>query len=327
MGRVIWALSALAVCPSTALNLGVGTNLGDTMEAPFEGDWHRPAQEYYFADFKSAGFSTVRIPIRWDNHTGTSPPYTVNASWMERVETVVGWCLSQGLQCIINSHWDTWLDQADDAAFQAALPRYDAIWQQVAAAFAGASPSLFFESFNEPHLMSTASLNTMLSTFHTAVRPLHPTRLLILGWLNYMSPSWVQEDGAANWNAMTIPGGGADPNLAVETHSYDPYEVCGTGTEPWGNPSDVAAMKAMFGNTTLWGLQHGGLPVFMGECGCTRKQNRSGRLAWYSAFFDLVKGLPGQGGGGLVWDDEGDYEVYNRSARTFDEGILAAIGL
>ena len=261
------------------LSLGVGTNLGDTMEAPFEGDWHRPAQEYYFEDFKSVGFTTARIPIRWDNHTGTSPPYTVNTTWMQRVQTVVGWCLSQGLQCIINSHWDTWLDQADDAAFQAALPRYQAIWEQVAAAFAGASPSLFFESYNEPHLMSTASLNTMLSTFHAAVRPLHPTRLLILGWLNYMSPSWVQEDGAANWNAMAIPGGGADPNLAVETHSYDPYEVCGKGTEPWGKPSDVAAMHAMFGNTSLWSAQHGGLPVFMGECGCTSKQNRTGRPA------------------------------------------------
>jgi hypothetical protein len=124
-----------------------------------------------------------------------------------------------------------------------------------------------------------------------------------------------------------IPGGGADANLAVETHSYDPFEVCGTGTEPWGKPSDVAAMHAMFGNTTLWGAQHGGLPVFMGESGCTRKQNRTGRLAWYSAFFDLVRGLPGQGGGGLVWDDEEDYEVYNRTARTFDEGILTAIGL
>lgn len=117
------------------LELGVGTNLGDTLEAPLEGDWHRPAQEYYFSDFKAAGFSTVRIPIRWDNHTEVVPPYTVNVTWMQRVQEVVGWCLAQNLQCIINSHWDTWLDQADDAAFQAALPRYQAIWEQVSRRF------------------------------------------------------------------------------------------------------------------------------------------------------------------------------------------------
>jgi endoglucanase len=310
-----------------AVVLGVGTNLGDTLEAPFEGAWHRPAQEYYFSDFKAAGFSTVRIPVRWDNHTGLTPPYTINATWLERVKTVVGWCLAQDLQCIINSHWDTWLDQANSSLFEAALPRYRAIWEQVSAAFAGAPPALFFESYNEPHLMSTDSLNSMLATFYAAVRPLHPTRLLILGWLNYMGPSWIQQDGAQNWNAMVLPGGGSDPNLAVETHSYDPYEVCGKGSEPWGKPSDLAAMAFMFGNTSLWSSQHGGVPVFMGECGCTKLQNRTGRLAWYSAFFGYVRSLPGQGGGGLVWDDEENYEVYNRTARTFDEGILAAIGL
>ena len=314
-------------CGSYALVLGVGTNLGDTLEAPFEGDWHVPAKQYYFTDFKNAGFSTVRIPIRWDNHTENYPPYTINASWMARVQTVVGWCVSEGLQCIINSHWDTWLDQADDADFQLQLPRYRAIWEQVATVFVDAPPSLFFEAYNEPHLMSIASLNTMLSTFYTAVRKLHPTRLLILGWLNYMSPSWIQENGGSNWNSMVIPGGGSDGNLAVETHSYDPYEVCGKGTEPWGKPSDVAAMHAMFGNTSSWSAQHGGIPVFMGECGCTKKQNRTGRLAWYSSFFSLVHALPGQGMGGLVWDDEENYEVYNRSARTFDQGILEAIGL
>ncbi len=320
---------ALAQAPSPFF-LGIGTNLGNTLEAPLEGQWAPAAQEHFFEDFKAAGFATVRIPVRWDNHTLQQAPYSVNATFMARVQTVVGWCTARGLQCILNSHWDSWLDTASPAAFAAALPRYSAIWQQVAAAFEGAPEALLFESFNEPHEMGTAQLNAMLAAFHAAVRPLHPSRRLILGWLNYMGPSWVEEGHAANWDAMaipTLPGGAQDPNLAVETHSYDPYDVCGHPVRPWGSlPSDLLNMAFMFKTLANWSATHSNLPVFMGESGCTRKQNESSRLAWYAAFVQHAKAVPGFAGS-LVWDDDGDFCIYNRSTRSFDQGVLSAIGL
>ena len=311
-------------------SLGVGTNLGNTLEAPLEGQWAPAAQERYFDDFKAAGFATIRIPVRWDNHTLSAPPYTVNATWMARVQAVVGWCTARGFQCIINSHWDAWLDTNSTPAFAAALPRYAAIWAQVAAAFAGSPASLYFESFNEPHIVDTPKLNALLAAFHAAVRPLHPTRRLILGWLNYMGPSWVEEDHAANWDAMAIPalpGGAPDPNLAVETHSYDPYDVCGHPTRPWGSqPSDLLNMDLMFKTLANWSASHSGIPVFMGESGCTRRQSQSSRLEWYRAFYQHVQATPAFAGG-LVWDDDGEFCIYNRSTRAFDEGVLQAIGL
>ncbi len=218
--RFVPALAAAALTSPAvwAWSVGVGTNLGNTLEAPLEGQWAPAAQEVFFDDFKAAGFATVRVPVRWDNHTLTAPPYTVDAAWMARVATVVGWCTDRGFGCIINSHWDAWIDTNDTAVFAAALPRYEAIWRQVAAAFVDAPPNLYFESFNEPHVMDTPKLNSLLSTFYAAVRPSHPTRRLILGWLNYMGASWVEEDERANWDAMvlpTLPGGGADPNLGA----------------------------------------------------------------------------------------------------------------
>jgi endoglucanase len=272
----------------------------------------------------------VRIPVRWDNHTQANAPYAVEATWMARVATVVGWCTDRGLQCIINSHWDSWLDTNSTAAFAAALPRYAAIWGQVAQAFAGAPDTLYFEAFNEPHIMDTVQLNAMLGAFYAAVRPLHPTRRLILGWLNYMGPSWVEEGHGENWDAMvlpTLPGGAVDPNLAIETHSYDPYDVCGHPTRPWGSlPSDLLNMDYMFKTLANWSLTHSGTPVFMGESGYTRKQSQSSRLQWYSAFFAHVQATPAFAGG-LVWDDDGGFCIYNRSTRAFDEGVLRAIGL
>ena len=57
---------------------------------------------------------------------------------------------------------------------------------------------------------------------------------------------------------------------------------------------------------------------------------QSTRLAWYRDFFHYcmngVDGQPGQAGC-LAWDDEGDFMLYNRTARTFNASILQAMGL
>jgi hypothetical protein len=146
-----------------------------------------------------------------------------------------------------------------------------------------------------------------------------------------MGPSWIEEDHSANWDAMalpTLPSGAPDPNIAVETHSYDPYDVCSPHpSRPWNSkPSDLANMDFMFKTLSNWSATHGGVPVFMGESGCSHGQNQSSRVAWYAAFFSRVKSTTGLAGG-LLWDDDGSYAVYNRSSRTFDEDVLRAVGL
>ena len=158
----------------TAACLFLGINLGNTLEEPLERPLPHGASEAYIAAFAAAGFSVVRIPVRWDNHTLSRPPYTLDPAWLARVRTVVGWATSRGLRAIVNSHDDSWLDVADDGAFDSALPRFVAIWQQVSAAFAGASPLLEFEVFNEPYKMSLASLNHMQSAARAAIRARHP---------------------------------------------------------------------------------------------------------------------------------------------------------
>ena len=58
--------------------MGRGINLGNTLEPELEGGWNNgPAQEVYFDQINEAGFTNVRIPIRWDKHTAPSSPFTV----------------------------------------------------------------------------------------------------------------------------------------------------------------------------------------------------------------------------------------------------------
>ncbi|MCF6357852.1 MAG: glycoside hydrolase family 5 protein, partial [Draconibacterium sp.] len=97
-----------------------GINLGNTHEPPTEAGWNNPkAEEYYFDMYKEEGFDLVRIPVRWDNYTGKTPPYKVETAWLNRIEEVVDWGLERGLFIIINSHHDNWIKDNYSEANQA----------------------------------------------------------------------------------------------------------------------------------------------------------------------------------------------------------------
>ncbi len=56
------------ISADTAVNeMGIGINLGNTLDAPTEGAWAPVAEEQVIIDFKEAGFKHVRIPVTWDN--------------------------------------------------------------------------------------------------------------------------------------------------------------------------------------------------------------------------------------------------------------------
>ena len=126
----VLANGTASVLPEEVIRaMAVGINMGNTLEAPVEGEWRAPASESLFDAYLAAGFRSVRVPVRWDNHTARTPPYSIDAAWLDRVAEVVGWSTKRGLVTIVNSHHDTWLD--DPAAFEGMLPRFEAIWRQV----------------------------------------------------------------------------------------------------------------------------------------------------------------------------------------------------
>jgi aryl-phospho-beta-D-glucosidase BglC (GH1 family) len=107
-----------------------GINMGNTLEPPYEGDWAPKAREYYFDMYRDAGFDVVRVPVRWDEHTSYSSPYTIQESWMDRVEQIVDWALERDLYVVINAHHEDWIkENYEDKNLR---DRFDSIWSQVA---------------------------------------------------------------------------------------------------------------------------------------------------------------------------------------------------
>ena len=120
--------------------------------------------------FKLAGFNAIRVPVTWYPHMGSIKlkweqedwhwdrsawtGYEVDPVWMARVKEVVDYVIDEDMYCILNVHHDTgdgstaWL-VASEEGFEAAKPRYQALWQQIAETFRDYGEHLLFESYNE----------------------------------------------------------------------------------------------------------------------------------------------------------------------------------
>jgi|GEM_PF-454082 len=288
--------------------MGQGINMGNTLEPPYEGEWATEAREYYFDDYKAAGFRHVRIPIRWDNHTMTTYPYTIDADFLDRVEQIVDWSLSRGLITIIDAHHDEWI--MDD--YDSGIDRFESIWRQVAERFQGKSHDLIFELLNEPHgNMTDSQVNDMNSRLVASIRSTNPDRAIIIG--------------AGGWNSwrsliynIALPD---DPNLIATFHYYDPFAFTHEMTGTWGTEGDQLEIRQAFAAVKAW-AENRHIPVYLGEYGARVENDRDSRLTYY----DFVSDLAARSGfASAAWDDEGWFKVYDRTGRTFDEEIVHSI--
>ena len=147
-------------------NMGVGWNLGNTLESIWTGDtdgrdWRRwetgwgqsVTTQSLMNMMKNAGFGAIRVPVSWGVHMDADGK--VYEEWMNRVNEVVDYVLNAGMYCIINIHHDTGADE--ELAWLVASPeryarerqKYENLWKQIAMRFRDYDQRLLFESYNE----------------------------------------------------------------------------------------------------------------------------------------------------------------------------------
>lgn len=141
--------------------MGLGTNLGNTLDGhsgftPSETAWQSAiTTKEYMQALHDAGYNTVRIPVTWGNMISgdLTSGYTINENWLNRVQEIVDYCVSQDMYAIINIHHDGaeqtgWLlvasDEIDTVYYQ-----FAEVWRIIAERFKDYDEHLIFESMNE----------------------------------------------------------------------------------------------------------------------------------------------------------------------------------
>ena len=315
--------SALAADPPRSLPVGACINMGNQLEALSEtahGGVAIKASD--FKRIRAAGFTTVRIPVRWSNKTGERPDYKIDPKWMKRVTTVVDQALAADLNVILNDHHFEALD-SDPAANSAKLA---AIWAQVAPHFASRpSKHLWFEIENEPHdMLTNAILGETLAPALEAIRATNPDRPVVIG-----GDYWSGIDSRAT---LQLPD---DANVYPTFHYYEPFDFTHQGAG-WVKPKppslgrvygsaddaarlvkDAAKIEAYVARTEL-------VP-FMGETGAydahiPLEQRVQYTRAVHDTFTPLGVGICG-------WAYTNTFPYYDHKAKRWLPGLRAAAGL
>jgi len=311
------------ISPKTAVaDMGIGINLGNTLDAPSEGSWAPAAKEKFIIDFKEAGFKHVRIPVTWHGRTETVAPYQIGSADMDRVETVVDWALNQDLYVILNLHHDNWIKE--NYSSQKNRNRFDSIWLQIVERFKYKSAKLMFEILNEPEGLTVTNVDEINVRVLDIIRRANPTRLVVFSGNGFTPIDALLTAAIPDEN---------DDYLIGNFHAYDPWPFAGQCLRSWGSDADIVDLGNIYQKAHNWSVEHN-IPVTVNEFGVahfdfTAPENicdEGDRLKYIEAHVNFATE---HGIGATFWDDAGSFSSYNREDNSWgpEKDILVAPNL
>jgi endoglucanase len=299
--------------------LGRGINLGNALEAPSEGEWGVTLQDEYFSLIKSAGFQSVRIPIRWSSHAEADSPYTIDPKFFDRVDWAIDQALKNDLAVVINMHhYEEIMDSP-----QPQRERFLAMWEQIAEHYQNLPESVMFEILNEPTgTLSSTAWEIFSATAIEVIRKTNPRRTIIVG--------------PGNWNSVdALPGlvlPENDRNLIATFHFYSPFEFTHqgadwvanpgrVGTEWKGTESEKALLEIDFELARVWGQKHH-RPIYLGEFGAYSKADADSRHRWTDF---IARTAEAKGFSWAYWEFCAGFGAYDPVAKQWNAPILTAL--
>jgi endoglucanase len=328
-----------------------GMNLGNRLDAPYEGAWGPVLHASDFAQIASRGFDHVRLPVRFNAHAAESAPYLLDATFMERVDWAIDQALANGLSIVVDFHH---YEEIHENPAQHA-DRFLGIWDQLADRYQDRPLSVVYELLNEPSAALNFQWNEIAARALQVIRAYGSERLVIVDAVSWADPNFLAQ--------LALPAG--DPNVMASIHSYDPVlftlqgaefagpifsttgviypgpppvpltPAPGAETEFWvadwferyntlpgdSNPSSPAQVARVLDNAARF-MAATGKRVYNGEWGCTRLADPASRTRWMR---DVRKETERLGMGWAVWDDGGDISLLNPETGEWNEELLATL--
>lgn len=317
------AVSRLAC--ETAAKLGRGMNFGSTLDAPRDGDYGVRLDPSWVDLVSKAGFTHVRLPVRWSNHAGTDEQAQLEPIFLSKVDSIIELIERAGLYIVLDMHNYRQLDgdplQPHEARVEPTVLEQRAvnIWRQLAAHYKGRHPKMLFELYNEPHeRLDEAAWNKLHPKLLAAVRASDRARMVLIG------PGY--------WNAaraldrLEVP---ADRNVLIAVHVYEPHSFThqnawnGQYTEvlPCCSKSQRAEIEHSMQTALDWSHRVGH-PVVLTEWGVNGKAPPEARASYARVFRDAAEA---RGFSWTWWDLAGEFGMYDVKTGRWDAALLNAL--
>lgn len=339
-----------------AAKIKLGWNLGNSLEAVGgETAWGNPLTTQAIINLvKDAGFDAIRIPCNWSSgYLWDDVSHTIKASWLNRVKTVVDYCVNNGMVAILNIHYDGgWLEVNPTYAKQKEVnEKQHALWTQIAAFFRDYDEHLLFAGTNEVHVEGIYDNKLVTEENHTVQQSFNQTfvnAVRATGGRNAYRNLIVQ---AYNTNIeltakLKMPTDQLPNRLMMEVHYYDPWEFAGSTTNAyWGEPYKDFGVTAWGGQESYADAKFAslksnfvdkGIPVILGEYGANRhsmtNENMINSRAYYLEYITRV--AKNNGAVPFYWDNGGmgngdtadQFGIFDRkNLRIFDQPAVDAL--
>lgn len=294
-------------------------NLGNILEAPTEGAWGLVLEEAYFSLIAEAGFTGIRLPVRWSAHADTSAPFGIDPVFLSRVDWAIDQAFDNDLAIVVNVHHYVEMMEAPPAH----LPRLLAIWHQLASHLSHRSDDLILELFNEPNDAFTSELwNAYFPQIIDTIRAVDPHRTLMVG-----TAPWGGIGGLDN---LVLP---EVSNLIVTVHYYSPFQFTHQGAEwsegadawlgtTWGYvESDFLNLQQDLQRVKSWSTQRN-RPINVGEFGAYDKAEMASRILWTRSVSRMSEDL---GFSWSYWEFASGFGAYDLQAEEWNDLLYALI--
>lgn len=295
-------------------------NFGNMLEHAREGLAGPVLRDEFISLAARAGFTAIRLPIRWDARAGYQPPYTISPEFFERVDGVVERARSHGLAVILDMHHYASMMMEP----QTEMPRFVALWRQVAEHYREAPATVMFELLNEPNrALTQTQWNRALAEVIPAIRASNPRRTLVIG-----GSEWNSRDALPT---LALPA--ADRDIIATFHYYEPMEVTHQGAEwvsgaggwtgtTWrGTAAQRERLRRDFAGVKRWAEQEK-RPVFLGEFGVYSRADDVTRIAWTTAVREEAQA---NGFAWAYWELASSFGILEPRALTWREPLLRAL--
>lgn len=303
-----------------AKNMGIGLNLGNTMEAYNAANCEKITYEWIpvigkntpkdyetcwgavettqavINGIKAEGFDTVRIPVFWGNMMKNDGTYTINSEYIARVKEIVDYCQKADLYTVVNiHHFDEFIIRRNST--EKCKEIFTNLWTQIAEYFKDYPYTLVFEGYNEylggSQFNGSGELaelskndaykmtNTLNQAFVDAVRATGGNNA---ERVLIVSGYWTNIDNTTS-PQFVMPKDTVSDRLMVSVHYVDNlmYWINQIGGQSWLDYTDsqIALLNKAFTEKNI--------PVFMGETSAGYPSSNFARDAIYKDSSECVK--------------------------------------
>lgn len=321
-------------------DMKIGWNLGNTFDAAFENPnfddellyetaWCGVKTTKQMIDaVKKAGFNTIRIPVSWHNHVSGNN-FTISKRWLDRVQQVVDYAMTNKMYVIINIHHDILPGYyyPDSKHLQTSIRYVKSIWTQVATRFKNYNKRLIFEAVNEPRL--TGSRYEWWLDMNS---PECKEAIEAINKLNQVFVDTVRSTGGNNSSRyLMVPGYAAAPEyvlidefkipadkskyknrIIISVHAYRPYNFALQSPEEAGSVS-TWSVKSEESRRDIDNFMDGlyekfvskGIPVVIGEFGARDKNGNLQSRVEFAAYY--IRAARARGITCCWWDNNSFY--------------------